>query len=1020
LLESRDDLRLQRQLAQAAGEWQRAGEDDSYLLRGTRLAQFETWIADTSLVLTATEQRFFDTSLAARIKRQTAETARQAHEAAIEKRSRRFQRVLTAVLVMATVAALAVSAIFFSQSQTIGQERDRAETNLVTARAAEAVARAAEATAAAGALASEQAYGQVLAVQAQQALANGDGELALMLALAANEINDPPAVVQKALLDAAYAPGTRRLYQGHEGSVAAVAISGNGRTMLSASADNTVIKWDIATGEQLQQWTGHAGWVNDVVISPDALTALSASADGTIIWWDLATGGMKRQMVGYRFDAWSVAFHPNNEMALSGGSSIRFLSEDGTREQRSDDKLILWDLASDKIVRSFGGGVDGHQGDVWSVAISPDGKSALAGSDETREGVTTLILWDLESGEVLHRFESMTRAVYDVDISPDGRTGLAASADGNLTLWDLETGEQLSVMAGPEDFLAGWALAVTFSGDGRSALAGYGDGQIIWWDIETGQQIQQYLGHDDQVRDVAFLPDETGAISAGHEGVLRLWDLDNQWIVGRLGDDVWRHQASVSAIAISADGRRALSGAGQGGPDWPPGGDNSLILWDLTNDQPLKRLDGHTADVTDVTFTADGLFALSSSQDRSVILWDLERGEFVKRLTIGGRVQDAVNSVDLNPNGRWILITRNDPLGMLWDLETEQPLRSYLRHANKLADMVFGADGTLALSASYDGSLILWDVATGQALRSFVGTADLPGHVGNIVYRVAISPNGRTALSAGWDHVVILWDLASGQPLRRLLGHQGAVTGVAFLPNGETAVSSSADGSLIVWDVTTGEIRNHLASSNRIRVGLSALAINPDGQTIFTGDFNGQISQWRLEPPTMAELMAWIPANRVLRSPTCQEREVYQLLPLCESGTQATATPMSIIHVPMVEPTTAVTPLSVFTPDSTPQSQQFIAQTGENRGVFAANKRDVWTYEGLASETISIEFVPDRDEYGVNLQLFSSTSQLLSAEFNAPIESIVLPADGIYRIEVSSSLAQAEDTYTLIIVSTPP
>jgi WD40 repeat protein len=285
---------------------------------------------------------------------------------------------------------------------------------------------------------------------------------------------------------------------------------------------------------------------------------------------------------------------------------------------------------------------------------------------------------------------------------------------------------------------------------------------------------------------------------------------------------------------------------------------------------------------------------------------------------------------------------------------------------------------------------------------------------------VAISPNGRTALSAGWDHVVILWDLASGQPLRRLLGHQGAVTGVAFLPNGETAVSSSADGSLIVWDVTTGEIRNHLASSNRIRVGLSALAINPDGQTIFTGDFNGQISQWRLEPPTMAELMAWIPANRVLRSPTCQEREVYQLLPLCESGTQATATPKSIIHVPMVEPTTAVTPLSVFTPDSTPQSQQFIAQTGENRGVFAANKRDVWTYEGLASETISIEFVPDRDEYGVNLQLFSSTSQLLSAEFNAPIESIVLPADGIYRIEVSSSLAQAEDTYTLIIVSTPP
>ena len=78
-------------------------------------------------------------------------------------------------------------------------------------------------------------------------------------------------------MDAAYAPGTRLLFKGHDESVSSVAISDDGQLMLSGSSDHSLIIWDMDTGEPLQRLVGHEGWVNDVAIRSDKQTAVSAS-----------------------------------------------------------------------------------------------------------------------------------------------------------------------------------------------------------------------------------------------------------------------------------------------------------------------------------------------------------------------------------------------------------------------------------------------------------------------------------------------------------------------------------------------------------------------------------------------------------------------------------------------------------------------------------------------------------------------------------------------------------------------
>ncbi|HZD06049.1 MAG TPA: hypothetical protein VE173_14155, partial [Longimicrobiales bacterium] len=106
LEDSRADVRQQRQLGQLARDWRAAGEDSSFLLRGSRLALFETWTGETSIALTTAEREYLQVSLAERKARRTEEAARQAREAALERRSRNVLRSLVVILILVAVGSL--------------------------------------------------------------------------------------------------------------------------------------------------------------------------------------------------------------------------------------------------------------------------------------------------------------------------------------------------------------------------------------------------------------------------------------------------------------------------------------------------------------------------------------------------------------------------------------------------------------------------------------------------------------------------------------------------------------------------------------------------------------------------------------------------------------------------------------------------------------------------------------------------------------------------------------------------
>jgi len=623
-----------------------------------------------------------------------------------------------------------------------------------------------------------------------------------------------------------------RTFEGHTRPVSSVALSPDGRYALSGSDDHTLRLWELTTGRCLRTFEGHTNWVDSVAISPDGRSALSGSDDHTLRLWELATGTCLRTLEGHTNAVRSVALSPDGRYALSGSL---------------DRTIRLWELHTDRCLRTF----EGHACSVRSVALSPDGRYALSGSDDH-----TLRLWELTTGRCLRTFEGHTNWVDSVAISPDGRSALSGSRDRTLRLWELATGRCLRTFEGHTVDVH----SVAFSPDGRYALWG-GDSLQLWELVirqpspflaalprsaaqvsREAEIFQRLLGQAKQALQdgsaglAAELLREARQVQGYHRSLeaLALWHAIGRKAGRRKFCSGWHvrtfegHACSVRSVALSPDGRYALSGSD----------DHTLRLWELATGTCLRTLEGHTNAVRSVALSPDGRYALSGSDDHTLRLWELATGTCLR--TFEGHT-DWVSSVALSHDGRSALSGSRDRTLRLWELATGRCLRTFEGHTDSVNSVALSPDGRYALSGSYDRTLRLWELSSGRCVRTFEGRT-------SSVTSVAISPDGRSALSGSSDRTLRLWELTTGRCVRTFEGHTGSgwVLSVALSPDGRYALSGSSDRTLRLWELTTGRcvrtFEGHTGSG-----WVRSVALSPDGRYALSGSADCTLRLWELE-----------------------------------------------------------------------------------------------------------------------------------------------------------------------------
>jgi WD40 repeat protein len=491
------------------------------------------------------------------------------------------------------------------------------------------------------------------------------------------------------------------------GAPSALAFSPSGTTLAAATLSALVL-WDMAEGKERARLSCDAGF-ESLAFLPDGRTLITAGVANRLAFWDVISPGvpvLSRDLLGdspgvphaitVSTDGRTIAVADASNIWIIDGASRRVRRRlnrglqaltalgfcgDGRRlvGVGYEGRVFAWDLTSG----TLDGPPDQHLAGVRALAFTPDGQTMLTGSHDPPPKMdlyprsfwiknvrsfiedrtpTAVRLWDPATGRQRCALALPVAVSLEcLALAPDGRTTAAGCSAGVIRLWDLVSRRELLTLFTNEAdkarwqrvnlFLkAGWpseekfqttVQAVAFSPNGQLLATANDDGRVQLWDTGSGRELR-VLCAEGHTAALAFAPDGA-TLALGRDKAVELWDVAS----GQLRQSLDGHTAAVSALAYSADGHLLASGS----QDW------TVKLWDPAAAKERATLIGHRHVVASLAFSPDGRTLASGGHDRVVRLWHVATGQELLALS----TTCAVKSIAFSPDGRTLAGAGEDP-----------------------------------------------------------------------------------------------------------------------------------------------------------------------------------------------------------------------------------------------------------------------------------------------------------------------------------------------------------------------
>jgi WD40 repeat protein/class 3 adenylate cyclase/energy-coupling factor transporter ATP-binding protein EcfA2 len=755
---AREDVRLHRRLAAAAREWDESDRDPSFLLRGSHLAQFESWAADSRVALTGVEREFVGTSV--------AESRR---ELLRERRQNRRLKILLAGVAALLAVAVAAGIVALLQRQSAKHE-------------------------ATVALAGQLGAQSVIEPRIDRAVLLGHEAVNL------DRSTQTEGALLSTLLRSPAAIGTFTFPI--QARPLSAAVTPDGRTLAVADNQREIRFFDTRTHQETRAPLRPAG----------AFSIVGYSKDGS----QLFTGGGEGQFASLEFldsRTLKVVHRLQLERRLAVAPTTPIVPFDLTPDGRTfflayalltpdgrDGPAYLdrWDVGSGKRT-TIPLGSNGMLG----LAVVRHGRELVTVTDSR---ITTLDARTLQPLHSVRQPVPLQPHPPTVGISPDGRTVAYGGVNGAVSFLDLAS-RRLTTGAGAH---SGGIPQVVFSPDGREAVTTGDDSRVIVWDPRTAQPIEVLTGHGGRVTGVAFTRDSRTLFTTSLDAAVFEWDLGTQHRFGRpfvAGAPSPRLEGAdygPPPLAISPDGSRFAVRS-----------DPSSVA--LVSTRSLRSLHRFQIDaggkLVGLAWSSDGKLATTGA-DGHVQLWDVRRTPRLLRALKGlGSIngeEEVVTTATFSPDGRLLAAGDiNHTPGAtpyrygtvaVWDVRSGKLLWKERTKRGWISAVPFSPDGKSMAAAREDGTVTIRDPRTGHIDRVLHTTGG-----GDFTYETAAFAPDGTLATGTWAGIVQLWNPNSGAGIGHpTLVAASPVATLSFGPKGETyATAGGSDGLAKLWTTKT-------------------------------------------------------------------------------------------------------------------------------------------------------------------------------------------------------------------------
>jgi WD40 repeat protein len=513
----------------------------------------------------------------------------------------------------------------------------------------------------------------------------------------------------------------------------------------------------------------------------------------------------------------------NKDLSLGLLLSLEAYQHADTMDARSS---LLRLIQTEPQLRYF---INGHADTVWSVAISPDGKTIASAS-----GDATIGLWDMVTGNPVHpALMGHTRGVQAVAFSPDGRYLASGAEDGQVLLWNVNQDFSSEILFSKSDV---WVYKLAFSPDGKYLAASFTDRSVVIWTMVDRSIACPFINGRSESQEftaLAFSPDGKNLAVGNDNGELTIWNPATCQQKGESIDTARLAKISgvgasgeVTSLAYSPDGTQLAIGEG-----------DHLLVLDATTRQPLRdsTVIHSNYRIQSIAYSPDSRSMALGMDDKTIVLLDSATGQPIGQPLFGQR--SAIRSVAFSSDGHSLVSGGWDASVLVWDLQNQPLSRTLIGHTDTVWSVVFSPNGKLLASAGNDQTIRLWDTTTWQTIGQPLIDHEGDGNA------LAFSPDSRILASGGTDQLIHLWDVDTGKPLGEPLAEQGdEIRCLAFSPDGKWLAAGGKNNRLTIWELATRTLYRDFQFSLPMSVDpldidihktIRSIGFSPDSATLY-------------------------------------------------------------------------------------------------------------------------------------------------------------------------------------------